>query len=79
MIANDWRGQAARYMALFSRLAGVAELTNIPLEKARSMASEVDRLIGLADTYNDFLLGALLCTVRDHLALTTDEGNPPST
>lgn len=78
MIAYGWRGQAARYVALFSRLAGVAELTNIPLEKARSMASEVDRLIGLADTYDDFVLGALLCTVRDHLELASDKENPPS-
>ena len=43
------------------------------------MASEVDRLIGLADTYNDFVLGALLCTVRDHLALATEEQIPPPT
>jgi hypothetical protein len=54
-------------------------VTNIPLEKARSMACDIDRLIGLADTYNDFVLGALLCTVRDHLELATDGRIPPST
>jgi len=42
------------------------------------MASEIDRLIGLADTYNDFVLGALLCTVRDHLEQAKDVEIPPS-
>ena len=54
-------------------------MTNIPLEKARSMASDIDRLVALADTYNDFALGALLSTVRDYLELETDEEIPPST
>ena len=76
---TGWRGQAARYVTVFDRLAGVAWLTNIPLEKARSMASDIDRLIGLADTYNDFALGALLCTVRDYLEPATDEQIPPPT
>ena len=53
-------------------------MTNIPFEKARSMASEIDGLIGLADTYNDFVLGALLCTVRDHLEQVRDKQIPPS-
>ena len=66
-------------MTVFDRLAGVAQLTNIPLEKARSMASDIDRLVALADTYNDFALGALLSTVRDYLELETDEEIPPST
>jgi hypothetical protein len=42
-------------------------LTNIPSDKAQTMTSEIDKLIDLADTYADFVLGALLCTVRDHL------------
>ena len=43
------------------------------------MASDIDRLIGLADTYNDFALGALLFTVRDYLEPASDEQIPPST
>jgi hypothetical protein len=43
------------------------------------MASDIDRLIEFADTYNDFAPGAILCTVRDHLELATDEHIPPST
>jgi len=43
------------------------------------MASDIDRLIGLADTYSDFALGALLCTVRDYLEPATDEQIPPPT
>jgi len=54
-------------------------LANIPLEKARSIASEIDCLIRLADSYSDFALGALLCTVREHLELAEDEQIPPMT
>ena len=54
-------------------------MTNIPLEKARSMASEIDRLVELADNYQDYVLGALLCMVRDHLELAPAEETPPST
>jgi len=43
------------------------------------MASKIDGMIGLADTYDDFVLGALLCTVRDHLEQAEDEKIPPST
>jgi hypothetical protein len=60
-------------------LAGVTKLANIPLEKARSIASEIDCLIRLADSYSDFALGALLCTVREHLELAEDEQIPPMT
>jgi len=42
------------------------------------MASEIDGLIRLADGYNDFVLGALLCTVRHHLEQAKDEEIPPS-
>lgn len=60
-------------------LAGVTKLANIPLEKMRSIASEIDCLIRLADSYSDFALGALLCTVREHLELAEDEPIPPMT
>jgi len=41
------------------------------------MVSEIDLLIGLADSHEDFVLGALLCTVRDHLDPTIN-GDIPS-
>ncbi len=52
------------------------DLTNIPPEKARTMASEIDRLIIAADSYYDFVLGALLCTARDHLKPFEDREVP---
>lgn len=53
-------------------------MTSIPSEQAQTMASEIDRLIGQADSYNDFVLGALLCTARAHLEPASDEPIPPS-
>lgn len=60
-----------------AQAAGVVHLTNIPPEKARTMASEIDRLIVVADNHRDFVLGALLCTVRDHLEPIQDRQAPP--
>ena len=41
------------------------------------MLSEIDRLIALADSHRDFVLAALLYTVRDHLEPTIyDQGRP---
>lgn len=54
-------------------------MTNIPSEKARTIASEIDPLIVLADSYEDYLLSALLCTVRDHLEPAADRHLPPLT
>jgi len=34
-------------------------------------------MIRLADSYSDFVLGALLCTVREHLELAEDKKIPP--
>lgn len=59
-----------------AQAAGVMDLTNIPPEKARTMASEIDRLIIAADSYYDFVLGALLCTARDHLKPFEDREVP---
>ncbi|MDQ0839431.1 hypothetical protein [Sphingomonas faeni] len=51
-------------------------MTNIPPEKARTMASEIDRLIVVADSHSDFVLSALLCTARDHLEPLKDRQAP---
>lgn len=48
-------------------------MTNIPSDKARTMVGEIDQLIVLADNYEDFVLGALLCAVRDHLEPVTED------
>jgi hypothetical protein len=53
------------------------DLTNIPPEKARTIASEIERLIVVADSHSDFVLGALLCTARDHLEPLEDRRAPP--
>jgi len=52
-------------------------MANIPLEKVRSMVVEIDCMIRLADSYSDFVLGALLCTAREHLELAEDKKSPP--
>lgn len=54
-------------------------LTNIPIDKAQTITSEIDKLIDLADTYADFVLGALLCTVRDHLRPIEDQASTTKT
>jgi hypothetical protein len=65
-------------MVLSNRLVGEATLTTIPSDQAQPMASEIDRLIGLADSYEDFVLGALLCAARDHLEHSSNAAIPPS-
>lgn len=53
-------------------------MTTIPSDQAQTMTREIDRLIGLADSYDDFVLGALLCTARDHLDHASVAPIPPS-
>ncbi len=53
-------------------------MTTIPHDEAQTIASEIDRLIGLADSYDDFVLDALLCRARDHLDQVTDDRIAPS-
>lgn len=62
-------------LAAWSCSIGLREvtLTNIPSDKAQTITSEIDKLIDLADTYADFVLGALLCTVRDYLRPIEDQ------